>query len=397
MSTRERLGEIATGGHPHGDRPIAVAITNLAKTYPVPFLRLKKLLRRKFKTPVEALRGISFNVHEGEIFGLIGPNGAGKTTLTKIIATLVQPTTGQVTVKGYDSVHDDEIVRRNVGLAGAEERSFYFRLTSEQNLLFFARLYGLSGSTARQRIDELLALFELEELRARRYAELSTGNKQRLSVARAMLANPPVLLLDEPTRSLDPLAAARMRATIKSLAQSDGRTVFLTSHNLAEVEELCDRVAIIGKGAIHALDTPAKLRTMHTEEEQVSIGFSSLSLLDAEQALSKAFGRDFFVLEGFPSPIGRGVRGEGLTSVGPHPNPPPSGEGDGTLETNPQSDENILKFKRAPNDELLNHVLRVLQESGAVIRAVETERPTLLDVLESYEKEKKGAVQNRER
>jgi len=372
MPTRERLSKIVTGGHPHGDRPIAVAIANLAKTYPVPFLRLKKLLRRKFKTPVEALRGISFNVHEGEIFGLIGPNGAGKTTLTKIIATLVQPTSGQVTVRGHDSVHDDEVVRRNVGLAGAEERSFYFRLTSEQNLLFFARLYGLSGSTARQRIDELLALFELEELRARRYAELSTGNKQRLSVARAMLANPPVLLLDEPTRSLDPLAAARMRATIKSLAQSDGRTVFLTSHNLAEVEELCDRVAIIGKGAIHVLDTPAKLRTMHTQEEQVSIGFASLDLLNAEQALSRAFSRELFVLEGFPSPS--------------------TGEGAGTLETNSQPDENTLKFKRAPNDDLLNNVLRVLQESGAVIRSVETERATLLDVLESYEKEREGAT-----
>jgi ABC-type multidrug transport system ATPase subunit len=224
--------------------------------------------------------------------------------------------------------------------------------------LFFARLYGLSGSTARQRIDELLALFELEELRARRYAELSTGNKQRLSVARAMLADPPVLLLDEPTRSLDPLAAARMRAKIRSLAQSDGRTVFLTSHNLAEVEELCDRVAIIGKGSIHALDTPAKLRTMHTEEEQVSITFSSLNLLNAEQALSRAFSRDFFVLEG---------------------------ERAGTFET-------TVKFKRAPNDGLLNNVLRVLQESGAVIRSVETARATLLDVLESYEHEKEDVV-----
>ena len=338
---------------------IAVSVVRLAKTYPVPFLRLKKLLRRKFKTPVEALRGISFNVHEGEIFGLIGPNGAGKTTLTKIIATLVQPTSGQVTVRGHDSVHDDQIVRRNVGLAGAEERSFYFRLTSEQNLLFFARLYGLSGSSARQRIDELLTLFEFDELRARRYAELSTGNKQRLSVARAMLANPPILLLDEPTRSLDPLAAARMRATIKSLAQTDGRTVFLTSHNLTEVEELCDRVAIIGKGAIHALDTPAKLRTMHTEEEQISIGFASLDLPNAEQALSRAFGRDLFVFESFP---------------------PPEGERAGTFET-------TVKFRRAPNDDLLNNVLRVLQDRGAVIRSVETERPTLLDVLESYEKE----------
>jgi ABC-2 type transport system ATP-binding protein len=372
---------------------IAVAVNQLAKTYPVPFLRLKQLLRRKFKTPVEALRGISFNVYEGEIFGLIGPNGAGKTTLTKIIATLVQPTSGQVTVKGHDSVSDDEIVRRNVGLAGAEERSFYFRLTSEQNLLFFARLYGLSTSTARQRIDELLALFELEELRARRYAELSTGNKQRLSVARAMLANPPVLLLDEPTRSLDPLAAARMRATIKSLAQSDGRTVFLTSHNLAEVEELCDRVAIIGKGAIRVLDTPAKLRTMHTEEERVSIRFASLDLRVVEQALTRSFGRDFLVKAAlFPSPSERGARGEGLAGVSPHPNPRPKGEGAGTLEMGTHSDQNILKFKRAPNDDLLNNVLRLLQESGAVIRSVETERATLLDVLESYEMEKEDRV-----
>ena len=335
---------------------IAVSVDRLAKTYPVPFLRLKKLLRRKFKPPVDALRGISFDIHEGEIFGLIGPNGAGKTTLTKIIATLVQPTSGQVTVRGHDSVHDDEIVRRNVGLAGAEERSFYFRLTSEQNLLFFARLYGLSGSTARQRIDELLTLFELGELRARRYAELSTGNKQRLSVARAMLANPPILLLDEPTRSLDPLAAARMRATIRSLAQTDGRTVFLTSHNLAEVEELCDRVAIIGKGAIHALDTQAKLRTMHTEEEHVSIGFASLAIVDAERALASSFSRELFVLHAAE-----------------------------------RRDESVVKFKRAPNDDLLNNLLRVLQESGAVIRSVETERPTLLDVLESYEREKESA------
>src|SRR5207245_8437918 len=115
---------------------------------------------------------------------------------------------------------DDEKVRRNVGLAAAEERSFYWRLTGDQNLLFFARLYGLSERRARLRINELLAMFELEELARRRFAELSTGNKQRLSVARAMLASPPVLLLDEPTRSLDPIAAARIRATIKYLSRN---------------------------------------------------------------------------------------------------------------------------------------------------------------------------------
>ncbi|MFS8085940.1 MAG: ABC transporter ATP-binding protein, partial [Acidobacteriota bacterium] len=320
----------------------------------VPFLRLKKVLRRKFKQPVEALREVSFNIREGEIFGLIGPNGAGKTTLTKIIATLIQPTSGLVAVNGHDSVRDDESVRRNVGLAGAEERSFYWRLTAEQNLLFFARLYGLSGTDARKRIKDLFQLFEFDELGRRRFAELSTGNKQRLSVARAMLANPPVLLLDEPTRSLDPIAAARMRETIHSLAQNSDRrvTIFLTSHNLAEVEELCDRVAIIGKGEIRAIDSPANLRAMHTQEEHVSVEFTSLAVSDAEHALRQAFSDRFFTLE--------------RASGGP---------------------QWLLKFSRPAGDETLDSVLRVLQQSGGVIRSVEIERASLLDVLESYEKE----------
>src|SRR5947209_8524939 len=172
---------------------VAISIDRLSKTYPVSFLRLKRAFRRKFKPPVEALRDVSLKIGAGEIFGLIGPNGAGKTTLTKIIATLVQPTTGTVTVKGFDSVSEDEQVRRNLGLASAEERSFYWRLTAEQNLLFFSRLYGLKDSVAKRRISELFALLQLEDLARRRFAEFSTGNKQRLGVARAMLANPPIL------------------------------------------------------------------------------------------------------------------------------------------------------------------------------------------------------------
>jgi len=335
-------------------RSFAVSVDRVSKTYPVPFLRLKKFLHRKFKPPVEALRDVSFNIRQGEIFGLIGPNGAGKTTLTKIIATLIQPTDGSAIVNGHDTVRDDERVRRNVGLAGAEERSFYWRLTAEQNLLFFARLYGLNGTEAQRRIKELFELFEFNELARRRFAELSTGNKQRLSVARAMLANPPVLLLDEPTRSLDPIAAARMRETIQSLAQSKDQrvTIFLTSHNLTEVEELCDCVAIIGKGEIRAIDSPANLRAMHTREEKVSVEFTSLAASDAEHALREAFSDRFFTLE--------------RTSGG---------------------QQWVLKFSREAKDATLDSVLRVLQQSGAVIRSVETERPTLLDVLESYEKE----------
>lgn len=304
----------------------AISIRNLSKTYPVPFRRLRAFFRRPVKEPVEALRDVSFEVETGEIFGLIGRNGAGKTTLTKIVATLVQPTTGSVSVGGHDSVEHDELVRREIGLATAEERSFYWRLTAEQNLMFFARLHGLSDRFAKQRIKALFAQLELDEVAKRRFGELSTGNKQRLAVARAMLARPPVLLLDEPTRSLDPLAAARMRELIKSLAEQDPPvTILLTSHNLAEVETLCARVAIISRGSIRALDTPKNLRELTSGSEVVHV-----------------------------------------TAAGAN----------GTFKTS---------FTRQHNDDSLDEVIKDLQNQGARIIDVETERATLLDVLERYE------------
>ena len=304
----------------------AISIRNLSKIYPVPFRRLRAFFRRTVKEPVEALRDVSFEVDTGEIFGLIGRNGAGKTTLTKIVATLVQPTTGSVSVRGHDSVERDEFVRREIGLATAEERSFYWRLTSEQNLMFFARLHGLSDRFAKQRIKDLFAKLELDEVARRRFGELSTGNKQRLAVARAMLSSPPVLLLDEPTRSLDPLAAARMREMIQSLAGQDPPvTILLTSHNLAEVETLCGRVAIISRGSIRALDTPKNLRDLTSGSELVHV-----------------------------------------TAAGTN----------GTFKTS---------FTRQQNDDRLDEVIRDLQNQGARIIDVETERATLLDVLERYE------------
>src|SRR5215213_6444393 len=301
----------------------AISIRNLSKTYPVPFRRLRAFFRRPLKDPIEALRDVSFAVETGEIFGLIGRNGAGKTTLTKIVATLVQPTTGNVSVRGNDSVEADELVRRDIGLATAEERSFYWRLTSEQNLIFFARLHGLSDRVAKERIKDLFAKLELDEVARRRFGELSTGNKQRLAVARAMLASPPVLLLDEPTRSLDPLAAARMRELIRALTGQDPPvTIFLTSHNLAEVETLCARVAIISRGRISAIDTPRSLRDLTSESEMVHITVSG--------------GEKF-------------------------------------------------SFARQHDDDLLDEKIRELQKSGKRIVDIETERATLLDVLERYE------------
>ena len=301
----------------------AISVRNLSKTYPVPFRRLRAFLRRPVKDLVEVLRDVSFEVETGEIFGLIGRNGAGKTTLTKIVATLVQPTTGNVAVRGHDSVMNDEDVRRKIGLATAEERSFYWRLTSEQNLMFFARLHGLSDRIAKQRIGDLFVQLELEEVARRRFGELSTGNKQRLAVARALLTNPPVLLLDEPTRSLDPLAAARMREMIRSLAEQDPPvTIFLTSHNLGEVETLCGRVAVISRGRIRAIDTPKKLRDLSSGSETVKITIAS---------------------------------GEKIS------------------------------FTREHNDNLLDEKIRELQGRGERIVDVEMERATLLDVLERFE------------
>jgi ABC-2 type transport system ATP-binding protein len=309
----------------------AISISNLSKTYPVPFRRLRAFFRRPVKEPVEALREVSFDVHTREIFGLIGRNGAGKTTLTKIVATLVQPTVGTVTVRGSDSVLHDENVRRQIGLATAEERSFYWRLTAEQNLMFFARLHGLSDRIAKQRIRDLFAQLELEEVARRRFGEMSTGNKQRLAVARALLSSPPVLLLDEPTRSLDPLAAARMREMISSLARQDPPvTILLTSHNLAEVETLCERVAIISRGRIRAIDTPQHLRSLTSKSEQVHV-------------------------------IVSGLNGTG--------------------------ENEKISFTRQIGDNELDEKLRDLQSRGARILDVETEKGSLLDVLEWYESE----------
>jgi len=324
----------------------AISISRLSKTYPVPFARVRKFFRRPAKQPVEALRDVSFQVNEGEIFGLIGRNGAGKTTLTKIVATLVQPTTGEVTVRGHDSVKEDESVRRQIGLSTAEERSFYWRLNSEQNLMFFARLHGLSDRFAKSRISILFDQLELGEVARRRFGELSTGNKQRLAVARALLANPPVLLLDEPTRSLDPLAAERMREMIQLLAQQDPPvSILFTSHNLAEVETLCARVAILSRGQIRAIDSPANLRNLTSGSERVTITIASV-----EQNLE--------------SPEFEGLAFERTTG-----------------------DKMKVSFTRQAGDDKLDEVIRSLLNQGARVFDVETERATLLDLLEHYESE----------
>lgn len=322
---------------------MSIVVENLSKTYPTSFPRLKKFFRLPVKPAVEALKNVSFEIGDGEIFGLIGRNGAGKTTLTKIIATLVQPTAGKVRVKTFDSVRDEVRVRSLIGLATAEERSFYWRLTAEQNLLFFARLYGLKDAAAKKRIAEIFEQLELNELAKRRFSELSTGNKQRLAIARAILPQPPILLLDEPTRSLDPLAAQTMRDLILSFK---GVSILLTSHNLSEVEELCRRVAVISKGEIRAVDTPSNLRRRNKQTQTVKITVSGVSENYLREKLSAKLQN--FIVEN---------HGETIS----------------------------ISFEREADDDSLGEIISFLSENRAKITDIETEKPTLLDVLESYE------------
>jgi ABC-2 type transport system ATP-binding protein len=215
-------------------------------------------LRRKWKN-VEAVRGVSFEIQEGELFGLLGPNGAGKTTTIKMLITLLIPTKGTARVLGHDVVKDAREVRRRIGYVFGGERGVYERLSGYDNLRYFAELYGVPPRRIGPRIEELLELVGLKGREQERTEGYSRGMKQRLHIARGLLHDPPVVFLDEPTIGLDPVGARELRATISSLAQA-GKTILLTTHYMFEADALCDRIAVINRGEIVAHGTPADLK-----------------------------------------------------------------------------------------------------------------------------------------
>ena len=213
-----------------------------------------------------AVDGIDLRVETGEIFGLLGPNGAGKTTTMKMLATLLIPTSGSIRVLGIDPLERPRDVRARLGAMLSGERSLYWKLTARENLEYFAALYHVSPNQTRARIERALAAVNLSD-RADDYVErYSTGMRQRLTLARALLPDPPLVILDEPTVGLDPQASRDLRDRVREL-RAQGRTVLLTTHYMEEADQLCDRVAIIDHGRIVALDTPAALkRTIRAEE-----------------------------------------------------------------------------------------------------------------------------------
>jgi len=223
----------------------------------------RTMLSGKKPKRVEALNGVSLSVGPGEVFGLLGPNGAGKTTLIKILATFILPDGGDARICGYDLCNQPQRVRRMIGLVNTSERSFYWRLTGRQNLNFFAALCNLSDSSGKKRVEELLDMVGLNEKADTAFMKYSTGQQQRLALARALLSDPQVLLMDEPTRSLDPVAASELRKlTRKELSGQHGKTILWCTHNLKEAEEVCDRLAIIHKGKVIASGSLEDMRSL---------------------------------------------------------------------------------------------------------------------------------------
>jgi ABC-2 type transport system ATP-binding protein len=213
------------------------------------------------KIRTEALKGVNLDVEVGEIFGLLGPNGAGKTTLTKILSTLLIPTSGSVQVLGLDAVREASRLRPRIGLVLGGERGLYNRISARENLRYFGDLYGVPIERRDRRIQEVLDRVGLTESADRRVEEYSRGMKQKLHLARGILHGPEMLFLDEPTIGLDPKSARETRKLIRSLS-ADGVTIFLTTHYMFEAEELCGRIAVLSRGRIVARDTVAGLRRL---------------------------------------------------------------------------------------------------------------------------------------
>jgi ABC-2 type transport system ATP-binding protein len=237
-------------GRPAAASSLAIDAREVTKTFRSGWLRRRE---------TAALRGASLTVERGTIVGLLGPNGAGKTTFLSILATLLVPDGGQARVLGLDVAHDAAVLRRRINMASGRP-SFLWSLRVEEIVAFYARLYGLSGDRLRRRVGLLLEQYELTAYRRAQYNELSTGLKQRVALAKALVNDPELLFLDEPTLGLDPDVSVRVRQHVADLRRERGVTIVLTTHYMREAEELCDEIGFIKAGRILAHGTPDALK-----------------------------------------------------------------------------------------------------------------------------------------
>jgi ABC-2 type transport system ATP-binding protein len=245
----------------NSSRPVIISVRDVTMHFPIPKRYREWLLaplrpRRK----VTALSHASLEIHEGDRIAVMGPNGAGKTTLLKLVSGLLFPTEGEVTVKGFSTLHDNAAARKSVGFVFNEDRSLYWRLTGVQNLEFFGALDNLWGARLNDRIRELIRLVGLESAGDQLVSGYSSGMKQRLALARVLIADPEVLILDEPTRALDPVASEEMVSLIiNDIHRGTPKTLLIATHRPEEAATLCDKLMVIDGGCVKGFVNMAEL------------------------------------------------------------------------------------------------------------------------------------------
>ncbi|HTU19326.1 MAG TPA: ATP-binding cassette domain-containing protein [Gemmataceae bacterium] len=236
---------------------------------------LRKSFRDLRRGLVHAVDGVSFEARPGEIFGLLGPNGAGKTTTMRILCTVLRPSGGAARVAGLDVATQPALVRRNIGFLSANT-AIYDRMSAWELVEYFGQLYGLSGERLRERLETVFQTLRMNDFRDRLGAKMSTGMRQKVSIARAIIHDPPVLIFDEPTAGLDVLVGRAVLETIQQL-RALGKCILFSTHILREVERLCDRVAIISRGRVQASGTLAELRQRYRQDDLEELFFTLVS------------------------------------------------------------------------------------------------------------------------
>ncbi len=235
-----------------------------------------------FNGVFKAVDDVSFEVRPGEIYGLLGPNGAGKTTCLRILSTVLKPTRGLAEVAGVNVMHDAEAVRRNIGFMSCNT-GIYDRMTAREMVEYFGRLYGISEDKLQTRIEEIFDILQMHEIRDRLGSKMSTGMKQKVSIARTIVHDPPVIIFDEPTSGLDVLVARNVLQTVAALKEQ-GKCIIFSTHIMREVEKLCDRIAVIHKGRIVDEGTLPELADRHDQPDVEELFFDLIEQREAELA-----------------------------------------------------------------------------------------------------------------
>jgi ABC-2 type transport system ATP-binding protein len=265
----------------------AIQTINLTKTFKSKAQNSETGFFRRKTVSINAIDNLNLEIKKGELFGLLGPNGAGKTTLVKILCTLLPPDSGTALINGYDIIKEQMKVKRSLGtLFSVGERGFFWRLNGYRNLEFFASIYNVPRQKRHERILEVLKLVGLENSTFDLYQRYSGGMKRKLALARTLLPDPPIILLDEPTTGLDAISARNIREFVKSTVQESGKTVLYTTHYIEEAAQICDKIGILKQGKIIACDSPNALKDRIKKDELIYIVVEGITQAQIEKMRS---------------------------------------------------------------------------------------------------------------